>query len=308
MSIAPVVRTVTVPASAEHAFSIFTDRIGDWWPLSTHTPAGEMPASLAFRDRSLVEASDDGVEAVRGSVTEWDPPRRLALTWLPYDGPVTTVTVDFEPSGGQTRVILTHDGWEAFEEAAETARESYDREFAWRWVLALYALAAGGTPSAAEAGKAYDGAPLRAGYEAVALALGPEVFDEPPAGEWNAREVAGHVITNAELMSAVVDDVRAGRPARLYGPDDHAVFAIGRCDGAPYSAAMWQIRCAGAELIARCCTLSDVDLATPVSTYIEHHGEPVVDGDMTLGRLLMAEVQMHLPAHVEQIAALASAD
>lgn len=299
MSAAPVVRAVTVAAPAARAFEIFTARIGDWWPLATHSPADALSVDLSFVGGSLVEVSRAGDRAVWGLVTEWEPPSRLAFTWSPGGGPVTAIRVDFEESGGGTRVVLTHTGWEVYGDAAPERRTGYSGEFAWQWVLDLFALAVGGS------GSSYDIAPLRAGYEALALALEGESFGEPEAGEWSARQVAGHVITNAELMCRVVDDVRRGRDARLHGPDDHAPEAVNRCDGGSYEDVAADVRRAAAGLVARCCTLTGDELETPVSTYIEHHGVPVVDGDMALADLLAAEVGRHLPAHVGQVGDLA---
>ena len=113
------------------------------------------------------------------------------------------------------------------------------------------------------------------------------------------------MITNAELMSTVVDDVRRGARARLHGPDDHAESAVGRCDGITYQEAATRVRRAGAELVARCVAMTAAQLDASVSTYIEHHGQVVVDGEMSLGDLLAAEVHRHLPAHAEQITDLA---
>jgi uncharacterized protein YndB with AHSA1/START domain len=310
MSTAPVVRAVTVNAPAARAFAIFTGRIGDWWPLSSYSVAASRAADVAFLDGRLVETADDGTTVVWGAVTEWDPPHRLAFTWAPGGGPETSIGIDFEDSDGQTRVVLTHSGWEVFGEDAPGRRANYDSDQAWGWVLRLFALALGTereTPELAVqpvATRAYDVSLLRAGYESVAVALEQDPFEPPPAGEWNARQVAGHVITNAELMSKVLDDLRKGSLPRLHGPDDHAPEAIGRCDNASFEDAAGEVRRAGAELVARCAALTDEELATAVSTYIEHDGTVVVDGELTVGELLAAEVHRHLPAHVGQIADL----
>ena len=40
-TIAPVSKTVTVHATPEKAFEVFTARFGDWWPLATHHTAPE---------------------------------------------------------------------------------------------------------------------------------------------------------------------------------------------------------------------------------------------------------------------------
>lgn len=34
--VAPVVKSVHVTCSPEHAFEVFTREIGSWWPLETH--------------------------------------------------------------------------------------------------------------------------------------------------------------------------------------------------------------------------------------------------------------------------------
>jgi len=44
-------------------FSLFTDRIGDWWPLGDYA------------------VYDDGT--IWAEVTEWHPPRVLRLSWHP---------------------------------------------------------------------------------------------------------------------------------------------------------------------------------------------------------------------------------
>ena len=276
MTLAPVVRAVTVDAPADRAFAIFTDRIGDWWPLATHSPLDALASGLTFVDGALVETGSDGTEAVWGKVTEWEPPTRLAFTWSPSGGPETSIEIDFEAAGSQTRVVLTHLGWEAYGDVAADYRGSYDGELAWGWIFEFFALAAEGTGGSdidvSRAARGYAVEPLRSGYEAVALALEGGSFGTPPSGEWDARQVAGHVITNAGLMSTAVADVRAGRPARLHGPDDHAASAIDRCQGQDYGDVAGLVRRAGAELVARCALLSREQLERPVATYIEHDG------------------------------------
>ena len=301
MTQAPVVRAVSVSVPATRAFEVFTARIGAWWPLATHSPADSLAADLAFRDGALVETLTDGRTTVWGSVTEWSPPTRLAFTWAPSGGPETEIAVDFEEVADGTRVVLTHTGWERYGESAPGVRTSYDGEHAWGWVLELFAasVSSDGEP-------AFDVAPLRAAYEQVALSLEHATFTAPPPGEWDARQVVGHLLTNAELLGDVVDTVRSGRPARLHGPEDHAVEAIDRCAGRPYDDLAGDLRRAGAQLAARCAGLTETHLDAEVDTYIEHRGEVVVDGPMTLGRLLRAQVHVHLPADAGQIDDLAA--
>lgn len=301
-AVAPIVRAVAVHADQATAFAVFTERIGDWWPLATHTPAETLSRGLEFRDGILVELQSTGAEQVWGTVTGWEPPGRLAFDWRPSGGPTTQVVVDFEPVDGGTRVVLTHSGWEAYGDGARSMHDTYGEPSAWRLVLDLFA-ACVSTGRGARAG-GHDAQPLREGYDAVARALLTGPFGRPRPGQWNARQVAGHVCTNAELMVAVVDDVTAGRPARLHGPEDHAPRAIGRFDDATLESASTALQFAGAHLVARCATLTADDLETPVSTYIEHEGETVVDQALPLGALLDAQASQHLPAHIQQIADL----
>ena len=139
---APLLRTVTVAVSAERAFEIFTRRIGDWWPLSTHGCFDDEAAGVAFEGDLLVERSKAGEEAVWGEVLAWEPPTRIAFTWHPgyAEGePSTEVEVRFRAQGGTTVVELEHRGWERLGERAEEARASYST--GWVGVLDRYAQA-----------------------------------------------------------------------------------------------------------------------------------------------------------------------
>lgn len=136
-SVPPVRREVLVRGGPEDAFTRFTDDIGRWWPLASHSASG-VGGTVAFTGGLLVETGPDGVESVWGEVLDWEPPHRLRLTWHPGqpDGPVTEVEVRFEVAGEGTRVVLVHRGWEALPDP-EAARESYDS--GWPTVLAAFA-------------------------------------------------------------------------------------------------------------------------------------------------------------------------
>ena len=133
--IAPVVQTVTVRADVDVAFALFTDRIRDWWPLATHTPSDSLSQTLAFEDGHLVETQADGTRETWGSVAEWSPPRRLAFDWHPGGGPTSQIAVDFEDVVDGTRVVLTHTGWEAYGDRAQSVRDNYEGPRAWPLVL-----------------------------------------------------------------------------------------------------------------------------------------------------------------------------
>lgn len=135
-TVAPLVREVLVRTDQQTAFTLFTDRIGSWWPLATHGVFGEH-ATVAFEDGKLVERAS-GSATTWGEVLEWDPPRGFRMTWHPGNGveDATEVTVTFLPEGdGQVRVHLVHTGWERRADA--DIRASY--ETGWATVLGRYA-------------------------------------------------------------------------------------------------------------------------------------------------------------------------
>ncbi|HEY6747033.1 MAG TPA: SRPBCC domain-containing protein [Mycobacteriales bacterium] len=143
---APVLASVHVRRSPVDAFRVFTDRIGDWWPLSTHGCFGSRAVGLRFDDGRLVERSADGDAEVWGEVLAWEPPRRFAVTWHPgrSAGPHTVVSVEFLADEDGTRVELTHSGWEAYGDRAAAARAPYEGPDAWGHVLGLFRTAAEG--------------------------------------------------------------------------------------------------------------------------------------------------------------------
>jgi Activator of Hsp90 ATPase homolog 1-like protein len=140
---APVLAAVHVRRSPEVAFRTFTERIGEWWPLSTHGLYGERAAGLSIVDGKLVERSAGGEAVVWGEVVVWEPPARFACTWHPgrADGVHTLIEVEFQPDEDGTRVVLAHSGWEVYGDEAEQRRGNYDGPDAWNHILALYAKA-----------------------------------------------------------------------------------------------------------------------------------------------------------------------
>jgi uncharacterized protein YndB with AHSA1/START domain len=142
----PVLASVHVRRSPVDAFRVFTDRIGDWWPLPTHGCFGDKAAGLRFDGGKLVERSADGDVEVWGEVLAWEPPRRFAVTWHPgrSGGPQSVVSVEFRADEDGTRVELTHSGWEAFGDRAAQARAAYEGPDAWGLVLGLFRTAAEG--------------------------------------------------------------------------------------------------------------------------------------------------------------------
>jgi uncharacterized protein YciI/uncharacterized protein YndB with AHSA1/START domain len=121
----PIHREVLVEAEPQKAFEVFTARIGDWWPLASHSVYGE-GGSVSFEDGKLIEHSAAGETSEWATVTRWEPPAVLAFTWYPgHPGQrVTEVTVTFAAAGEQTLVTLEHSGWESYADP-QAARDEY---------------------------------------------------------------------------------------------------------------------------------------------------------------------------------------
>jgi uncharacterized protein YndB with AHSA1/START domain len=126
-AVPPVVKTVSVRAAPERAFAYFVGDMARWWPLAQfHT--GPDPLDCAIEPRlggRIFERAADGRETLWGNVVAYDPPHRLAFSWIV--GGLTTeqaqqIDLRFMPEGSGTRVELTHSGWEKLGDAAAAAR------------------------------------------------------------------------------------------------------------------------------------------------------------------------------------------
>lgn len=137
-----IVKTLQVPCAPERAFDIFVNRIASWWPLDGHAAsaaAGKAALAVTIEPHvggAVFETMHDGSRTDWGEVLEFEEGRKLAMTWHPgnnADNP-TRVDVVFEAaSEGQTRVTLTHSGWEIWGDSAADRRENYDS--GWDFVL-----------------------------------------------------------------------------------------------------------------------------------------------------------------------------
>ncbi len=79
-------KSVVVSCSVEHAFRVFTEGIGGWWPFEGHSLFGEDRAGVVFEGQvggRVYEVSESGEEGLWGTLTAWDPPHRFAMTWHP---------------------------------------------------------------------------------------------------------------------------------------------------------------------------------------------------------------------------------
>jgi uncharacterized protein YndB with AHSA1/START domain len=127
MSIAPIVRSVTVAVPPDRAFALFTGAMGRWWTPGT-TVGAKPHVEIVVEPHAggrWFERDEDGAETHWGKVLSWDPPGRVLLGWqldaaFRYDPDLTTeVELTFAPEGKGTRVTLEHRNLERFGASAE---------------------------------------------------------------------------------------------------------------------------------------------------------------------------------------------
>jgi uncharacterized protein YndB with AHSA1/START domain len=135
-AVLPIRRELIVDADPELAFRVFTEQIGQWWPIADKSVHGA-GSTVSFDSVEIVEVSPDGERTLWGTVVDWQPGERLAFTWHPSADAAhaSHVTVTFSAANNQTLVTLVHDGWEVFADPA-AARADYDE--GWPVVLARF--------------------------------------------------------------------------------------------------------------------------------------------------------------------------
>ncbi|WP_371168350.1 SRPBCC family protein [Aliiroseovarius sp. 2305UL8-7] len=131
----PVVKTIRVKCSADHAFDVFVNRTSSWWPLDGHAVSaskGKAALAVTIEPRvggAVYETMYDGTRTDWGEVLEYEPGSKIAMTWHPganADTP-TRVDVAFAVLGDeQTEVTLTHSGWEILGDDADDRRNGYN--------------------------------------------------------------------------------------------------------------------------------------------------------------------------------------
>jgi len=147
MTIAPVRHSVSVRATPERAFEMFTSRFGDWWPGQG---IGAEPLERAILEPGVggrwYEIGKGGAQCDWGKVLVWSPPRRLVLDWqinaaFKSDPSIhTEVEVTFEPQqDGGTLVTLEHRNLERFGEKAGTMRDAIGSPRGWPAKIASFA-------------------------------------------------------------------------------------------------------------------------------------------------------------------------
>ena len=224
-TVPPIRREILVDADPAAAFEVFTDGLGQWWPLDEHSAHGK-DATVAFEDGQIVERSPDGEAAAWGTITRWEPPAAVAFTWHPGRPAERAghVEVTFAAEGAQTLVRLEHTGWDAFDDPA-AARAEY--EHGWPLVLDRYREHAGG------AGETWVALLHRPGPAAPRTG---SLFEDPRFGQHvaflNRMREAGYLILAGPPGDAAGEgmtilrlpgDGRLGTATRLATEDDASV-------------------------------------------------------------------------------------
>ena len=148
---ASVLKSITVKASAERAFQVFTEEIDTWWPRSHHI--GKVPMKKALIEgheggRCYTEQTD-GTECDWGRILVWEPPARFVMAWqIDYAGwqyepdlaKSSEVEVRFTPeSDGTTRVELEHRYFNRHGESGAGMRTAVEAPTGWSGLLQLFA-------------------------------------------------------------------------------------------------------------------------------------------------------------------------
>lgn len=146
----PVIRTLTVQRSQNKAFRQFTDGCAQWWPAA-YSWAQENLEHIHIDPREggrCYERGPHGFHLDWGRVVECLPPERICFTWqinadrTPQPDPSRSslVAVDFIACGDEeTRIELTHSGFERHGEMAEMYRSGMASEEGWAYMLKCFA-------------------------------------------------------------------------------------------------------------------------------------------------------------------------
>ena len=149
-TIEAVRKSVTVTATPEIAFEIFTADFDSWWPRTHHLGKTPMTRSVIepHKGGRCYTEHEDGAEVQWGTVMVWEPPQRVVLAWQiaadwkcePDLSKASEVDIRFTPvAGGKTRVDLEHRNFERMTTGAEAMRAGVSAEGGWGSLLQMFA-------------------------------------------------------------------------------------------------------------------------------------------------------------------------
>jgi uncharacterized protein YndB with AHSA1/START domain len=147
---AVVRRHTVVEAPPEKAFSVFTERLGDFKPAE-HNLLEAPIAETVFEPRvggHIYDRATDGTECRWARVLVYDPPRRVVFSW--DIGPTWQLETDpenasevevrfIEETAGRTRVELEHRNIDRHGPGWESVADGVGHDQGWPLYLARYA-------------------------------------------------------------------------------------------------------------------------------------------------------------------------
>src|SRR4051794_21090970 len=125
----PLRLSFEVACRRDHAFDVWTRRIGAWWPAD-HTATGEAGLTIVLEPRlggRIYQRDGHGTEIGWGEVTLWEPPSRLGYLWhLRRDrADATDVLITFVPvTAASTRIDVEHTRWDRLGADADRWRDA----------------------------------------------------------------------------------------------------------------------------------------------------------------------------------------
>ena len=143
-------RNVVVDAAIDHAFSVFTERFGDFKPAE-HNLLSAPIAETVFEPREgghIIDRAVDGTECRWARILVYEPPIRVVFSWdiSPQWSIVTDpdmaseVEVRFHAETAQrTRIELEHRHLERHGSNWEDVARAVDADEGWPLYLARYA-------------------------------------------------------------------------------------------------------------------------------------------------------------------------
>lgn len=144
-----VQKSVTVKASPERAFRVFTTEFDSWWPRSHHIGTSPMTRAVIeeFVGGRCYSTQEDGSDCPWGTVLAWEPPHRVVFSWQitpqwqfePDAAKASEVEIRFTALGdGRTRVDLEHRNFERHGDGWQAMRDGVGAEGGWGSLLDLY--------------------------------------------------------------------------------------------------------------------------------------------------------------------------
>jgi len=155
---AVVNKTLLLDCPRDHAFRVFTENMGRWWPATHHV--GEQPfRDIVIEQRSggrWYEIDTRDQEGQWGTVLVWAPPSRVVLSWhldttFTYQAELSRASeldISFHEMGPRrTRVEFEHRHIERHGEGYEKLRDELDG--GWVTILEEFARLAQSLPAGA---------------------------------------------------------------------------------------------------------------------------------------------------------------